>query len=301
MIPSHKLGNILRIWDYIVTFKEDLKITIFSVEDLYIAFNNYVDNEIPLISEIFIALLYGYADEISNQEISNLTDEPEILLFKMAIDFTSKRSILKCSWIEILRIVIFSKSFDYLVNDEIKDIGYRLKKTINNKNINLLSYDEKVLLLEFLVNTSFDFLLIRDSIKESLYKKAELKRKKYELEGDLRITENRKKELEITENSETIQQAIDAITISINNFLEENPGISRQESAKLKKELETEREKKKETLKEFEITEDKCLKIINQIEKLKEDIIGESLQTKKLLGYDIYRNEYYVRIFWYYL
>jgi len=239
-------------------------------------------------------MLFIFADDISEEDLADLTDDPEIFLFKLTIDNTSKKHVIKQSWIEVIRILINSKSYSLMVTQELRDIAFRLKKSIDNKNFNLLPFDEKVAILEYLIHSSFSSNLIRDYIKENMDKKTELKREKYNLEVELRATEQRKKELEVTEKADSIKEAIEAFTKNINCYIEENPGLTRQESAKRKKELENEREKKREILKEFEQNEDICFKIFTRIEKLKEEIVGVSLQTKKLLGYDVYRNEYYV-------
>jgi hypothetical protein len=219
---------------------------------------------------------------------------------KMGIDNSSKKNILKGCWIEVLKIVILSKSFDFMSTVDLKNLANKIKHDVNPKNFNiLLTYEEKIQLLEYLVNSSFDFGLVRDSIKETLDKKAELKRRKFELEGELRELELKMKEISM-ENIETIRENINSLTESINNYLEENPGLSRQEATRKKKELESEREKKRESLKELDNYQEKCHKIFIQIEKLKEEILTVGFQTKKFLGFDVYRNEYYVRFFIFY-
>ena len=276
-----------------MTFKEFINISSFTPEELYSGLSYYSEVHIPLIDEIFMSLLFIYAEDITEEELYNLTDDPEIFLFKLSIDNTSKKHVLKMSWIEIIRIMVNSKSYGFLASQELKDVSYRLKKNITNKSFNLIPYEEKVLIFDYLIDSSFDTALVRDYIKENNDKKAELKKEKYSLEVELRATEQRKKEIDISEKADSIKEAIENITKSINFYIEENPGLSRQEATKKKKELELERDKKKEILKEFEQNEDICFKIYTRIEKLKEEIHGVSLKTKKFLGYNIYRNEYH--------
>jgi len=280
-----------------MTYKDFINISSFTPEELYLALDHYTEVSIPLIDEIFKALLFVFADDISEENLDDLTDDPEIFLFKLSVENTSKKHVLKDSWIEIIRILINSKSYSLMSTDELKDISNRLGKSVDNKNFNLLPFEEKVAILEYLINSNFSSTIIRDFIKENMDKKNELKREKYNLEVELRATEQRKKEISVTDKAESIKEEIENITKNINFFIEENPGLSRHESTRKKKELENEREKKKEILKEFEQNEDLCFKIYSRIEKLKDEIHTVSLQTKKLLGYDIYRNEYYVLIY----
>ena len=105
----------------------------------------------------------------------NLQEDKEIIFVKVAVEHTSKKHVFKNCWLEIIRILINSKRFTLLANKDMDDISRRIKH-MNIGNYNLLSIEEKILMLEFLINSAYETSIIRDEIKEEISKKNDLKK-----------------------------------------------------------------------------------------------------------------------------
>ncbi len=144
---------------------------------------------------------------------------------------------------EIIRILINSKKFNLLVTKDIEDIGKRIKY-INFNTYNLLSLEEKILILEFLINSAYETSIIRDEIKEEISRKNDLKKEKSSLEFELKTQEMRKKEIERTEKFIEAKTKIEILNKKIVE-IEEATTLSRIEINRKKKELDIERERYK--------------------------------------------------------
>jgi hypothetical protein len=196
-----------------------------------------------LINEIHVSLLYIFGDELTEIDLFNLQDDTELLFIKVAVDNSSKKHVFKHSWLEIIRILINSKKFNLLVTKDIEDIGKRIKY-LNFNTYNLLSLDEKILILEFLINSAYETSIIRDEIKEEISRKNDLKKEKSGLEFELKTQEMRKKEIERTEKFIEAKMKIDILNKKIVE-IEETTTLSRIEINRKKKELDIERERYK--------------------------------------------------------
>ena len=172
---------------------------------------------------------------------------------------------------------------------------------MNIGNYNLLSIEEKILMLEFLINSAYETSIIRDEIKEEISKKNDLKKEKSSLEFELKTQELRKKEIERSDKFIEAKTKIDILNNKIIE-IEENSIYSRIEINRRKKELDIERERYRsvlllfyyQILKEFDEIEATRLKIKNRVDKLKEEITSLSMTKKKLIGIDYLNTEYYV-------
>lgn len=196
-----------------------------------------------MINEIHVSLLYIFGDELSEMDLFSIQGETELLLVKITVDNSSKKHVFKHSWLEIIRILINSKKFNLLVNKQIYELGKRIK-TMNLNTYNLLSIEEKILILEYLINSAYETSIIRDEIKEEISRKNDLKKEKSNLENELRTQELRKKEIE---RSDKYIEAKTKIEILNNKIIEieENTSLSRIDINRKKKELDIERERYK--------------------------------------------------------
>ena len=196
-----------------------------------------------MINEIHVSLLYIFGDELSEIDLFNLQDDIELLFIKLAVDNSSKKHVFKHSWLEIIRILINSKRFNLLVTKDIEDIGKRIKY-INHHTYNLLSIEEKVIILEFLINSAYETSIIRDEIKEEICRKNDLKKEKSGLEFELKTQELRKREIERSEKFIEAKAKIEILNKKIVE-IEETNTYSRIEINRKKKELDIERERYK--------------------------------------------------------
>jgi hypothetical protein len=296
LIPNEHLTKIFKIWDFMHSFKNKLNISEFSPEQLYFALNHFSEEEIPLITEIHSAFIHAIGEQLVVTEYSVLmnNDEFELTLLKILIENHSapKRFIYKKTWVEILRIVLTSKMFEMMITEDLSKLAARLKYH-DSRNYNLLSYEEKMIMLEYLLNTVIGLDYIRDTIKSDMENRAELNKEKVGITNELRMIESRKREIERQEKFTKPKEKVDALNNRINTLVEDNPNLNRQQLFKLRKELESEREVFRSVIKEAEEIETNRTKIIARIDKITAEMREIPSTNKKLIGLDGFRNEYY--------
>lgn len=316
-IPKELFMPILRIYDYYFTFHNIVNLSLsFSMEMLYISLLNEEEllsltglrenlNTSPLCQDMFISLISLYIEEISSLDSGEFyygeeNQEFEIKLYMIKTSFQNNNTYgkyyyLRHSWTEILYIIISSKKFSFLVDDNL----YKLKDKISSLNsveefLKKFTLIDKIQILSFLINSSFEFDSIRTKIKEDIDSKTELKKEKNSIEMDLKSLEARKRELERSEKFNKPAEKIEQLNNQLNTLIEDNQHLGRKELYKLRKELENEREDYKGILKELDEIEIRRGKITHRIQKLSTEIRSLSTNSKRCIGKDYFRNEYYM-------
>jgi len=246
IIPDCYFTKIIKIWDLLDTFKTTFNLGQFYPEDLYVALNYFGDKQISVLNSIYITFIKIFYEQIKKKELNEFFDDKNLLMFKIAYENT-KLENFKYLWLEIFRFLVESPFFNLMVNDELLDLSKRLN-LINSKIYNLLSIEEKLLILEFLCNTVLDTDSIRDVIKNEIERKKELKAEITNLEIELKSYESRKKELERQEKFTQPKLKIETLTKRLESLVEDNPILSRLELTKLRKEIELEREQFKSVI-----------------------------------------------------
>jgi hypothetical protein len=184
----------------------------------------------------------------SNYEQHEFNNDKYSLFLKIALDYRDNiRFVIEKSWIEIIRLLTKSKLFRFMVNDSILTVAEKLKE-LNPKTYNLLSIEEKIIILEYLTDSAIDTKFIRDIIAENIEKRNEMNKEKNSIEAELKQIESRKRELERQEKYTQPKQKIEALNKRLTTLVEDNPQLSRAEINKLRKELESEREQFKSVL-----------------------------------------------------
>lgn len=239
-IPDRYYTKIIKIWDVLDTFKSIFNLTQFYPEDLYVALNYYGEKELSILNDIHIALIKKFYEQINTKELKEFFDDNNMLMFKITYENTQIENF-KYIWLEIFRFLSVSPFFGLMVTDELKDLSKRLS-ILKYTHYNMLSIDEKIMILEYFCNSILDTNAIRDLIKNEIERKRELKAEISALELELKSFESRKKELERQEKFTQPKLKIEILTKRLDALVEENPNLSRVELTKLRKELELERE-----------------------------------------------------------
>ena len=103
-------------------------------------------------------------------------------MLRSTIDYTDINEIICKSWVSILRIIVLSQRFNFLINDYTKETAIKLNNIGRFSFSYLLSFKEKIELLQFLVNSAFDTELIKFEIKQDFHKLGANIREKPQLE-----------------------------------------------------------------------------------------------------------------------
>lgn len=240
IIPDCYFTKIIKIWDLLDTFKTIFNLGQFLPEDLFVALNYFGEKEIPILNSIHITFVKIFYDQIKKKELNEFFDDKNLLMFKIAYENTEIENF-KFLWLEIFNFLVESPFFNLMVNEDVKTLSKRLS-TLNYDQYNMLSVEEKLLILEFLCNTVLDTDSIRDVIKNEIEKKKELKAEIANIELELKSYDARKRELERQEKFTQPKIKIETLTKRLETLVEDNPSLSRLELTKLRKEIELERE-----------------------------------------------------------
>src|SRR5690606_27105622 len=105
-------SKVLTVWDFLVSFKQTLNIDInYNFEDLY----NYIQlKNRAILSQIYYTLILSLGKSLNNlDEI----EEKDLLFVKiLAYNInTDVKTIYKRSWIEIMKVILYSKKFSLMI------------------------------------------------------------------------------------------------------------------------------------------------------------------------------------------
>ena len=217
----------------------------------------------------------------------NRNMDDELMMIKIIIDSIPSdlyENFLSMTWIELLRLLITSKTFNQY---KVSALIIKKLKGLSVQNFyKEFSYEDKVTLLKSLIVNCYETDFIRDIIKEEQEKRNGIRKSKRDLEEEMRITDSRKRELERQEKFTQPQVKVDQLTKRLSTLSEDNPDLTRHQLAKLRKELEHEREQFKSVIKEIDTIENRRIDIMNKIEKLQTEIYDIPTMNKKCLGVD---------------
>jgi hypothetical protein len=297
-IPDSVIAKILKIWDFLVSFKSKLNLSSdFSPEQLYTVLKFYSEAEIYLITEIFSSLLFLMGEHLNSFDLSDLlnNDDNDLALMKVIVNDSSmpKKFIYRKCWTEILRIFIVSFQFQEYSNDDIKGVAEKLK-TCDSAKFNLMfTCEEKVAVLDFLINSIMDSDVLREQIKQDMEKRTELIKEKSGLQMELKNIESRKKEIERQEKFTQPRQKVEILTKKLQTLNEDNQRLTRNELHKMRKNLENQREEFRSVIKEAEDIDINKAKMEARIEKISNEIHEIPSTNNKLIGVDGLNNHYF--------
>jgi len=308
-------GKIINIYDLLNTFSYKIYMNKFTLEEFYSALKiseKYNDREILLLSTIHISIVFLFINELYQFKIPEIFSHADydLLLVKIIIDsyyisndFSELFLFLKYSWPELIRIIFSSRIFNknlYLYKEIDKNILSKLLKIKNISSYNtIFNLDEKIYILERLINICYDRPFIKTFLKENQEKKINLKKKQREYEEELKTIEINKKEIDkknIKINPEKKLKELKLINEKLgmeSKNSEEGVRYSNEEFSKIYKKLEINIEKYEYFIKK----RDSITSIINnlmlKLEKVKDELFNINLNEKKYLGLDRFGNRYY--------
>ena len=119
----------------------------------------------------------------------------------MVQEYAHEKKQVRLFWPEILRLMIQSQLFDFEAEDALLVTSDKLE-TMCPKSFHILSVQEKVQCLLFLINSIRDTQVFRDFINEDILqsKKAELSKAKNDLYAEIKELDQEKKN-KIKENA----------------------------------------------------------------------------------------------------
>ena len=299
--------RLINVYDFLLTFSSKLYLSKFSLEELYAALKlseTYKDSEIILLSSIHISLIYLLFSDFSNLQLIDIynNNDIETLILKIIVDnnqndIKNLYSFIYLSWPELIRLIFYSYTFNinHYMSDDIKtNIN---KKLGNVKDVlaynTMLSFEDKLNILESLILLCYETSFIRDAIKEAQEDRNEIKKSEKEMEEDLKEIESKKREYERQEQFTQPQAKIEEINKRLSTLSEDNSTLSRQEITKLRKSLEHEKNEFKAVIRKLTMVNNQRDDILNKIEKKKIEIFDIPMVGKKCIGFDGRGYKYY--------
>ena len=299
--------RLINVYDFLLTFSSKLYLSKFSLEELYAALKlseTHKDSEIILLSSIHISLIYLLFSDFSNLQLIDIynNNDIETLILKIIVDnnqndIKNLYSFIYLSWPELIRLIFYSYTFNinHYMSDDIKtNIN---KKLGNVKDVlaynTMLSFEDKLNILESLILLCYETSFIRDAIKEAQEDRNEIKKSEKEMEEDLKEIESKKREYERQEQFTQPQAKIEEINKRLSTLSEDNSTLSRQEITKLRKSLEHEKNEFKAVIRKLTMVNNQRDDILNKIEKKKIEIFDIPMVGKKCIGFDGRGYKYY--------
>ena len=298
--------RLINVYDFLLTFSSKLYLSKFSLEELYAALKlseTYKESEILLLSSIHISLIYLLFCDFQNLQLIDVynNNDIETLLLKIIVDNNNEPknlyTFIYLTWPELIRLIFYSYTFNinHYMSDEVKT---NINKKIGNvKDViaynTMLSFEDKLTILENLILLCYETNFIRESIKEAQEDRNEIKKCEKELEEDLKEIESKKRELERQEQFTQPQAKIEEINKKLSTLSEDNSTMTRQELSKLRKTLEHEKNEFKTVIRKLNNVNNQRDDILNKIEKKKVEILDIPMVGKKCIGYDGRGYKYY--------
>lgn len=303
-------GKIINIYDLLNTFSYKIYLNKFTLEEFYSALKiseKYDEKEIILLSSIHISIVFLFINELYQFKIPDIFSHADydLLLVKIIIDsyyisndYNELFLFLKYAWPELIRIIFSSRFFNknfYLYKEIDKNI---LNKLLIIKNISsyntIFNLDEKIYILERLINICYDRPFIKTFLKENQEKKLNLKKKQREYEEELKTIEINKKEIDKKNSKINPEKKLKELKLIIEKLgKEDGVGDSKEEFSKVYKKLEINIEKYEYFIKKRDGIKSIRNSLVLKLEKIKDELFNINLNEKKYLGLDRFGNRYY--------
>ncbi|CAG9321109.1 unnamed protein product [Blepharisma stoltei] len=208
---TEKIEDLLFICDSVFTFQEIFKMTPFSIEQLYESLR--ANEETNLIKELHLSIIKLLISHILEKENSNETlniDTGFLYSISQLREVFDANKILPYSWLtlvnEVMRLPLFK---DYSEDTIIENILQKSEEfPIENCYFDY-SFEEKVGILIFLLNSVFDFREIHEELSKRIELKTDLIREKGLIMTQIRDIECQNCEIKdagIRKSSEKIQK-----------------------------------------------------------------------------------------------
>jgi archaellum component FlaC len=295
IIPQHRFATLIQIFDFIQTFSHKLGIARFSLYELYSELTlseTQCERSYCLLYTIYISLIQLILTHVSSIDSNDLLMNNDNALHRLRkktdkMNDTEFAEYIELSWLELMYIVLSSETFSS-ANLTSNTVISRL----NNETLTLtqfnsdFTYDDKISLLQSLMNMCYDTEIIRELIRSEHEKRDEIKKSKKDLDEEMKVIDARKRVLERQEKFTQPYLKVELLTNKLNTLNQDNQHLTRLQLSKLRKEVEHEREQFKSVIKEMECINGRKVDIMNKIEKLQNEIYDIPTIGKKWIGVD---------------
>lgn len=292
-IPNNLSNKVIIIWDFASTFTNST-LAALDIEKFY---SNLISSD--LFPEMVKQVLPIFINATSLRDYTDFSDDRELTTLKALKENINSdlTSILSRCWQTLLLIIFGSKRFSLVVTEDIISTCRKLIQSADsysdyNSQSNITPED-KVNILYTLVTAAFEVPKIKETVQREIEKKNELVKEKNYLENEYRNKELRKREIEKSDKFLNAGNKIEALNKKLDDLETNKETINLNNYNKHKKELENERNRYRSLIKENEDLLVVKEKIINRLKIIKTEINDMKITSKRLLGQDLFKNEFY--------
>ncbi|CAG9330261.1 unnamed protein product [Blepharisma stoltei] len=189
--PIEDVGDLFFIVDFVYNFGKMLKVTPFTVDQLFYAANS--NSQTPLIKELHMALIsFLIGHVLSRENTYEILNEDSRFLYSAAqlSEFFELNEFLPFSWLPLLDELIHLPIFKDYADERIMDLFFSdQNKSDLETNYFKCSYKEKIGVILLLINCLFDVKEMHEELARRLEAKGELIKQKTKLNATIKDNE----------------------------------------------------------------------------------------------------------------
>lgn len=123
-----------------------------------------------------------YYLDIIDKIFNDKTAIQPLLFLRQIIDSKTEYIMNNC-WIEILKIIFFSKFIQNNLINSTK-LNTKLKETNLHNFFDIIDFEDKLEILKILINSSFDLFIVKEAIKREIENLQNIKKEKILIEAE---------------------------------------------------------------------------------------------------------------------
>lgn len=291
-IPLINQTKMIYIYDFLFSFSEHIQLDInFSLIELYNSI--YSNSNSTLYEKILKSLVYIFMSDIKGNNYDEIIDNEENSKneFNALVQLISQ-NVNTLTFISECYPELIVRYFKYKNSDE--DLISKLIDKDPNTIMNDLTLNDKIKLVDIMINFAYETDFLRYIILDEIEKKNETKKTLRDYEEEAKNVDSRIKELERQIQFTQPSLQIEKINTKLLE-LDHNETLRRSEISKMRKQLEKEKEVFKSELKEIDTLHCRKGEIATKIEKIKKEIykLNRINGKYKYLGCDYESTKYY--------
>ena len=193
-VPGHFASDLLYITDFVYNFESVLKLSHFTVEQLYSSLQS--KEETSLLKELHMALICELIEVVMASDLDSLGSVCKFLhslyVLKDTFDISE---FLPYSWLALLQELLRVKTFrEYSEDTVVQKVNQKTEDRDLETCYFSLSYKEKVGILVFLVNCCFESKNIHEELVRRVEEKSQLNKEKANYYSEAKALEQKLKD-----------------------------------------------------------------------------------------------------------
>jgi len=274
LIPCAQFEALLGVWEFFNNFVEFLEIDSFALEDLYFALNldpatlqlddavsaeEVREKGVGLQNQLFCSIIKAFFSELPSEGSKEeaTIEQEDLILTKVKTVLPAPDTV----WPEILRMIMTCRRFDDLQDAlkrdaQVSSLVDRLVGCVPSSFSSAFNFDEKLELLQFLVDAVHDLSNFRAFLNSRIDEKSGFNKQKLEVYAEIKQLENQKQDLIKEHAQSNFFNNSDEVIKEISELQERLQYASRVEGKKIKERIDALQAEKNKVLRERDKIDD---------------------------------------------